>query len=268
MRERKNTNKAAPQGGLLSRLLLIFGILLLLIALGVGGYLAWQYLDAQNRYTRIQSIADFDVSQPGVVSTDTKLEDLTFDWEALREINPDIIGWIIVPDTTINYPIVQGDNNEFYLNHLFDLSSSASGAIFADAEGSATLDAQNNIIYGHNMFDGSMFSGVFQYSNQDYFDEHRVLYLCTPQKNIELTALASINITANAPLRQFTFESPEDFSSFVSKTIGQPVASASDMAKLYSEAESLYSLVTCETLDASRRIVLCCVPVRSVVPGE
>ncbi len=73
------------------------------------------------------------------------------------------------------------------------------------------------------MFDGSMFSNVFLYDTQEYFDSHRVIYLCTPEFNMELTALASINIAADAPLRQFAFEEPGGFSSFLSKTLGQPV---------------------------------------------
>jgi sortase B len=268
MRKKDETGEAAAKGGLLSRLLLIFGILLLALALGIGGFLIWQYVDAQNRYTQIQSVAGLEIIQTQVVDPNTQLEDLRFDWEALRMLNPDIVGWIIVPGTNVNYPIVQGSDNEYYLYHLFDSSYSGTGAIFADYEGSPTLDGQHNIIYGHNMFDGSMFSDIFLYTNQEYFDNHRALFLCTPEKNIELSAVACIDILASSPLRQFYFESPEAFTSFVGENFASAVAYAPDLQTIISEATSLYSLVTCETFDANTRIVLNCVPIRSVTPSD
>ena len=268
MRKKDETGEATPKGGLLSRLLLVFGTALLVMAIGIAGYIIWQYMDAQNRYHQIQSVAGLDINVREVVDYDTSLEDLRFDWDALRAINPDIVGWIIIPGTNVNYPVVQGSDNEHYLYHLFDSSYSGTGAIFVDYQGSPTLDGRNNIIYGHNMLDGSMFSDIFLYSNQDYFDRHRVVYLCTPAMNFELSAIASINISEDAPLRRFSFESNADFTAFVHEMLAHPVAAAPDLTTSIAEAEALYSLVTCETFDFSRRVVLCCKPVRSVIPNE
>ncbi|MCL2807196.1 MAG: class B sortase [Coriobacteriia bacterium] len=268
MRTKDKKDEAATKGSLLSRLLLIFGTLLLVLALAIAGYIAWQYVDAQNRYKEIKSVAGLEITSRTVVDIDLTLEELRFDWEALRILNPDVVGWIIVPGTNINYPIVQGKDNEFYLYHLFDSSNSGTGAIFVDYLGSPTLDGQNNIIYGHNMLDGSMFSDIFLYSNQSYFDEHRVLYLCTPELNYELSAIASINLSANAPLRQFTFEEEDSFLTFVREILATPLAAAPDLYQLINEAEQLYSFVTCETFDFDRRVILSCIPIRSVVPSE
>ncbi|MDR2035741.1 MAG: class B sortase [Coriobacteriales bacterium] len=267
VRKEGSPEEAAPKSDLLSRLLVILGILLLLLAFSIAGYLVWQYTDAQNRYTQIQSTAGLEVTQSRTVDRDTKLEDLRFDWDALRALNPEVVAWIIVPGTNINYPVVQGADNSYYLYHLFDASYSGTGSIFADFEGSKTLDGQHNIIYGHNMFDGSMFSDIFLYTNQDYFDDHRVLYLCTPEKNIELSAISCIKISADAGLRQFYFETPEDFTAFVFETLSASVASTSNLQSVIYDTQTLYSFVTCGTLDASTRITLCCIPVRSVTPS-
>jgi len=268
MHKEDETGEAAPKGGLLSRLLLIFGIALLLTALAIAGFIIWQYVDAQNRYHHIQSVAGLTVTTQQLVDYDTSLQDLRFDWDALRAINPDIVGWVIIPGTSINYPIVQGRDNDHYLYYLFDESNSGTGAIFADYEGSSTLDGQNNIIYGHNMLDGTMFSDVFLYTNQDYFDRHRVVFLCTPTQNFELSAVASINISQDAPLRRFSFAGEDDFTAFVGEMLASPTAASSDLATSIAQTEKLYSFVTCESFDFSRRVVLSCVPVRSVIPSE
>jgi len=76
----------------------------------------------------------------------------------IKEINKDIIGWLIVDNTNIDYPIVQANNNEYYLNHNLDKEYSSAGWIFMDSRNS--LDDQNLIIYGHHRRDGSMFGSI------------------------------------------------------------------------------------------------------------
>ena len=261
-------DSAKKKGSLLSRLLLILGVGLLAAALIIGGYIVWQYLDAQNRYNEIKEVAGLEINMPDLVDANLQLEDLVFDWDALKEMNSDVVGWIIVPGTNVNYPIVQGDNNDYYLYHLFDSSSSGTGSIFADYEGVSTLDGQHNIVYGHNMLDGSMFSDIFMYTGQSYFDEHRTIFLCTPAANFELSAVAALDVPENAPLRQFIFDDEAAFTAFVQETLSSSVSSASDQEELVAKAKTLYSFVTCETFDFSKRVVLCAVPIRSVVPAN
>ena len=103
------------------------------------------------------------------------------DFEALRENGPDIIGWLSLPDTVLNYPVTQTDNNEYYLNHLYDGTYNKVGCLFADYENRADFSDRNTIIYGHNMRDGSMFALLNRYEEQSYFDTHRQMYLVTPK---------------------------------------------------------------------------------------
>ena len=83
----------------------------------------------------------------------------------IKNINEDIIGWIIVDNTNINYPIVQTNNNEYYLNHNLDKEYSSAGWIFMDSNNK--LDDQNLIIYGHHRRDGSMFGSVDRLINKN-----------------------------------------------------------------------------------------------------
>ena len=102
------------------------------------------------------------------------------DFETLLENGPDIIGWLTLPDTVINYPVTQTDDNEYYLHHLYDGTYNKTGCLFADYENQADFSDRNTIIYGHNMRDGSMFSTLNEYDEQSYFDTHKQMYLVTP----------------------------------------------------------------------------------------
>ncbi len=102
------------------------------------------------------------------------------DFEALRENGPDIIGWLNLPDTAINYPVTQTGDNEYYLHHLYDGTYNKVGCLFADYENKADFSDRNTIIYGHNMRDGSMFAALNEYDAQSYFDGHPQMYLVTP----------------------------------------------------------------------------------------
>ena len=102
------------------------------------------------------------------------------DFEALWETGPDIIGWLNLPDTAINYPVTQTDDNEYYLRHLYDGTYNKTGCLFADYENKKDFSDRNTIIYGHNMRDGSMFATLNEYNEQSYFDGHPQMYLVTP----------------------------------------------------------------------------------------
>ena len=120
-----------------------------------------------------------DPTEPKRDDTDIVLPSV--DFETLRENGPDIIGWLSLPDTVLNYPVTQTDNNEYYLNHLYDGTYNKVGCLFADYENRADFSDRNTIIYGHNMRDGSMFALLNRYDEQSYFDAHRQMYLVTPK---------------------------------------------------------------------------------------
>lgn len=117
------------------------------------------------------------------------------DFDALLEENEDVIGWLYCADTPINYPVVQGADNDEYLrsdlygNYLF------SGTLFADYRCGAVGEDVNHIIYGHSMEDDSMFGTLLKYRKQAYFDEHPKLYYLTPDGDfvIELYACAQVD---------------------------------------------------------------------------
>lgn len=114
-------------------------------------------------------------------ASDSRLPSVNF--EELLQKGPDVKAWLALPDTSINYPVVQGKDNDYYLKHLYDGTANKTGSIFLDYENKPEFTDRNNIIYGHNMRDGSMFSTLREYADQGYYDAHPVMYLMTPKKN-------------------------------------------------------------------------------------
>lgn len=102
------------------------------------------------------------------------------DWDYLRSVNRDIVGWLYCEDTRINYPVYQRDNS-YYLKHGADGSANSAGALFADISSELNEPHGNYIIYGHNMKDGSMFGELDKFIDKDYYAEHPVVYFLTPK---------------------------------------------------------------------------------------
>ena len=99
------------------------------------------------------------------------------DFTALREVNEDVLGWIVIPDTNLSYPLLQGTDNEYYLSHTWQKSRNAVGSIFVDHRNSSDLSDFHTIVYGHRMKDGSMFGQLHKYKNAAYWGEHPKIYL-------------------------------------------------------------------------------------------
>ena len=148
------------------------------------------------------------------------------DFEALREINPDIVGWLFIENTIINYPVVQGKDNDYYLNHLFDGKYNKSGCIFLDANCASDFSDQHSIIYGHNMRDGAMFAELLEYANQDYYDAHPRALLVTPDDRFEIKLFSGYvtGLTKRSLLRDFSEEDVTDWTAeLAEKSLFAPV---------------------------------------------
>lgn len=101
------------------------------------------------------------------------------DLDALRQANPDVIGWILLPDTDINYPIMQGQDNDFYLNHTWLGEPNAVGSIFMEYRNRKDFTEYNTILYGHNMINGSMFTDLSRYTGYHFHKDHPYVYIAT-----------------------------------------------------------------------------------------
>lgn len=101
------------------------------------------------------------------------------DLAALRRVNPDVVGWISIPGTQLSYPLMQGADNDYYLNHTWKKAKSAVGSIYLDYRNHGDMSDFNSIIYGHRMSDGSMFNSLRHYKDLDYWKAHPAVYIVT-----------------------------------------------------------------------------------------
>ena len=120
------------------------------------------------------------------------------DFASLIEINEDVVGWLYLPDTVINYPVVQGEDNSYYLKRLVDGSYNANGSLFIDYQNQMDFSDDNTLIYGHHMDSGKMFATLVKYKNQEFYDEHPIIYFLTEEQNYKVEIFAGYVTTPDS----------------------------------------------------------------------
>lgn len=124
-----------------------------------------------------------------IISEET--EEKGIDWNYLKAINSDIIAWIEIEGTNINYPILK-DKDIYYLKHSFDKKYNSNGSIFTTD--SKPFEALETVVYGHNMKNGSMFSNLGNYLNKEFLYSHQKFKIYTPDGNYEATVFSAYTI--------------------------------------------------------------------------
>lgn len=208
--------------------------MIILICICVMGYAAWNIFDIQSGYHQSDSayskLEEFVAPAPTAPTSGTAQTTGTsgspaptepaivfpqVDFDALLNINTQTVGWITLEDTVINYPIAQATDNDFYLHHLFDGTENDSGCIFLDKDNRADFSDRNNIIYGHNMNNGSMFNAISQYKRQDFYDAHPQLKLVTPTGNYLVDIFSGYVLSGWGDAWVVSFADDEDFSQWL-----------------------------------------------------
>ena len=98
--------------------------------------------------------------------------------QSLNNAYPDAIGWLYIPDTVINYPVMQSDDNFYYLDHAYDGSPLKAGSVYLDCRCEGRFQNPINIVYAHNMKNGSMFAQITRFKNESFFEKDRLLFTC------------------------------------------------------------------------------------------
>ena len=267
LKGRKHLGGEAPQGSKLTTALIIIGVALCVGALIWLGVIAFGYIDAQNKYHGYAESSQLDTVVADEVAEDpSALSKLTVDWDALRATNPDIVAWIYVPGTVINYPVVKTTDNEFYLHHNFDGSYSSSGTVFLDTKNNASLTDQQILLYGHHMNDQSMFACLVDYHDQSFFDEHQTIILATPTMNYRLEPAYVFVCAGDAQICVYNYPSLELFRKDVRSQYDSSVASSS--AFVPENTMQLVELVTCSYETNDSRTILAATIAERAVPGS
>lgn len=157
---------------------------------------------------------------PELVEDDSNMETLAQkDLEALREVNPDVIGWIWIPDTKIDYPLLQGEDNNYYLEHTWEGRANGHGSIFLECRNSPDLTDFNTIIYGHNMLNGSMFSQLQDYKKESFWEAHPYVYILTDEGVFRYEIFSSYAAKVASITYQLSFQQTETREAFISNAL-------------------------------------------------
>ena len=101
----------------------------------------------------------------------------------LKEENSDIIGWLEIENTNINYPVLQGTDNEYYMTHNYKKEKSKNGSIFLNNEYDWSIPSSNLLIYGHNLNNGTMFQELLKYADESFYIEHPIIHFTTTKED-------------------------------------------------------------------------------------
>ena len=182
--------------------------------------------------------------------------------EELKKKNSDIIGWIEIEGTRINYPVLQGEDNDFYMNRNSDKEESVYGALFLDAGYDWNIESNNFLIYGHNMQDGSMFNNLLNYADKEYYEEHPIIRFTTTQEDAKYEIISAFRSrvyykSETNVFRYYNFinaENEEEYNEFVKNA---KASSIYDTGITANYGDDLITLITCSYhVDDGRFVVI------------
>lgn len=182
----------------------------------------------------------------------------SINFDKLKKINPDIIAWINIPGTPVDYPVVMAkDNNDYYLNHDVKGNYSRYGSIFTDFRlYGYPLRVRNSIIYGHNMgrWTDAMFSSLMDYENHKYYDNHKSVYIYTEKAKTEYEIISVMEVKDSSYVYNLTFESEKEYSDWINMCVSDSMIEC-DVVDI-SKVNKIVTLSTC-TYDSDKLVIMC-----------
>ena len=191
-RKKHHRGRKKKKGGsnIVSNIILVIAI----VVFAVSAYKLYgifsEYNKGDKEYQKIQDL---------VINTDkkddTKEETFSVDFDKLLEMNSDVVGWIRFDEPSeINYPVVQGRDNEEYLKRTFEANTNKLGTLFVDVNNPGDFSGRNTFIYGHNMKNGSMFAQLLKYKDYSFYKEHPYFYIYTPDGKVRTYEIFSAGV--------------------------------------------------------------------------
>lgn len=187
-------------------------LLVVLIAVGVGGfaYVGWQQGEmdrAAQQQANTPEPATPEQVQPAQPE-DSRVQN-PINFAELKEQNPEVYAWIYVPGTDVNLPVVQSTTDDnFYLNHNIDGDYAVEGAIYSQSMNAADFSDPVTVLYGHNLVNGSMFSTLHYFENEDFFAQHDTMYIYTLGHILTYKVVSAYQYDDRHILNSFDFSDP------------------------------------------------------------
>lgn len=207
------------------RVISIIQVVLVVVALGGGGWLAYKYLSYRSAASVYEGLKSSAVGADGAatVAEAATIDDAagdtgsaTVDFDTLSKKCPDLVGWIHIDDVDLDFPVVQGTDNEHYLTYDATGSQSAYGAVFMDCRNKSLADDLHVLVYGHNMIGGGMLSPLTQYTEQSFFANGTgTFWIATPEATYHYQIFAVSVVEPDDAIYTVGYENTEVFDEFV-----------------------------------------------------
>lgn len=210
------------------------------------------YLDYKKGTDTYNEVTSTVVTFTNEISTDDADFPIKVDFDKLKKINSEVVGWLYCKNTQINYPIVQTDNNEYYLHNMINGEYNFAGTLFVDYRCEKDFAGLNTIVYGHNMKNGSMFGELPKYKEQDYYDAHPIMWLLTPDKTYRVELISGQVTTADSSAYDIISKS-EDLTKYIENAVSQSFFKTNSSID---DAEKIITLSTCSYEYENARFVL------------
>lgn len=245
---------------------------MLLVCMGAAAYLGWQGLSelmerkAGSDYYSL--LADSVGDGAGATMVPTEDAELSapmdaplaaagqasaIDFGALRQTCPDVVGWIRIDDTCIDYPVVLGEDNVYYLNHLPDQTANSAGSIMMDSACDGGFGSTVSILHGHHMRSGAMFGDLDAFADEDYYRARPVIRLFTPDGDYDVEIFAACTVNGRTFGYPTGFQDADEFDAFVA---GLKAETAYDTGVEVAYGDRILLLSTCAySFDTARFVV-------------
>lgn len=178
------------------------------------------------------------------------------DFAALEKVNPDIEGWLWIPGTPIDYPILRSPSMNYYLSHDYTGAKSELGSIFQQAGADPSFAARHTILYGHNLVDNQMFGALSKYASQAARDGQPYVYVYLPGRTLDFEIYSAYECADGTKTYQLTFGSGKAFGQWLDFTRS---SSLYPVAMAPGEGDGILTLSTC-TDQGDKRFVVHCMP--------
>ena len=175
------------------------------------------------------------------------------DFTHLLSVNSDIVGWLRIRALDISYPVVQGEDNDYYLHRTFEKTDNFAGCLFVNSYNMGDFTDQNTIIYGHNMKNGSMFGKLKNFNDPEVFQKSRYFWIFTPDFIYQYRIFSASVVDKTGLTYQISF-TDEEFDQFISRAYSSSVVD--NQGVTVTKDDRIVTLSTCTGDDATRFVVM------------
>ena len=165
-------------------------VLIIIFLLGLSYIVFSIYSYYKNKLENENILNDISIVEEEITPTKTKR---ILQLEELKKQNEDIIGWLEIEGTNVNYPVMQRTDNEYYMTHNYKKEYSTEGSIFLDKDYNWEIPSTNLLMYGHNNKNGSMFQNLMNYKKESFYKEHPIIKFTTLKEDAEYEIMAVFN---------------------------------------------------------------------------